>query len=176
MAGVDATDLQALAEEFLAACEEALDTIPGFDPDLDGAPARSFVAPGQPAADCCPQLTVHVASLLEAPTFGGLSEGTKARSGRINQVQLAMTLFRCADLTKAIPPQSELEAAGRQVNADGWALWNHLYNMLRAGTLFERCTGVFWEGMRSLPPEGGCVGWFSSVRVNTDGYEETFSS
>jgi hypothetical protein len=176
--GTDPTDLMALAEELLAACEDALDTVPTFAPALEGAPVRSFVSPGSPAADCCPQLTVHVVGVEEAQTHGGgLAEGRKAAfGGRINHVRLGMTLFRCVDMESQLPLQADLELAAEQVNADGWALWNHLYNMIRCEQLFEKCLGVFWEGLRSMTPEGGCCGWYLSVRVTLDGYEEPCSS
>lgn len=175
MAGTNALDLMALANEFLAACEDSLNTIPGFDASLAGAPTRSFVAPGQPAADCCPQLTVHVVSVTEDQ--GGLFvPGRSAMTGRQNQVQLAMTLFRCAETEKPMPEVAELVESATQVNADGWALWNHLYNMIREGTLFSTCSEVAWLGLRNLQPEGGCVGWYLLVQVHLDGYEESASS
>lgn len=173
MAGVGPQDLHALAEELLAACEDALNTIPDFAPELGGSPARSFVAPGLPAADCCPQLTVHVVSIVEAST---LVEGRSASYGRTNQVTLGITLFRCVDMERVPPLQTELETAAEQVNADGWAIWNHCYNLVRAEMLFAKCLSVVWEGMRTLSPEGGCAGWYGSVRVTLDGYEETLSS
>jgi hypothetical protein len=96
MAGVDPSDLYALAEELLTACEDALNSIPDYLPDLDGAPGRSFVAPGRPAADCCPQLTVHTAGVFE-DQLGAPVPGRSAMTTRINQVTLAVTLFRCAE-------------------------------------------------------------------------------
>lgn len=172
MAGVDAADMHALAEEFLAACESALNTTPA------GAPARSFVAPGQPAADCCPQLTVHVVNVTEPFTHGGgLAEGHKARlGGRVNHIGLAMTLFRCVDMESKLPSEAELATAAEQLNADGWALWNHIFNLIRADMLFAKCDGVFWDGLRSLTPEGGCAGWYLLVRVTLDGYEEALGT
>lgn len=184
MAGLGPEDLHALAQEFLAACEAALDTIPTFASGLVGAPARSYISPGQPAADCCDQLTVHIAAVTEAPTgLPGLPEGLKAQQGaRINHSQLVATILRCVaqpTTTKQgyLPPAaSELEASAQQLNADAWAMWNHIWNLIRAEQLFSLCLGVFWGGMRSLEPSGGCGGWVMSLTVTTEGYEEAIGT
>ena len=42
----DPTDLQLLCDEFLSAATAALDTIPGFAPELEGAPERTFTSAG----------------------------------------------------------------------------------------------------------------------------------
>lgn len=170
--GTDPSDLMVLAESFLAACVEALDTIPVFDATLDGSPARSFVAPGRPAADCCPQLTVHVAGMTD-DQLGAFIPGRSAMTTRQNQVTLVMTLFRCAPTDQVIPKQAELVAAATQTTCDGWALWNHLFNMIRAGTLFSQCAEVKWGQLFALEPQGQCVGWSWPVDVALDGYEET---
>lgn len=175
MAGVDPGDLYLLCEELLTACEEALNTVPVTQPSLEGAPIRSFVAPGRPAADCCPQLTVHTVGVTD-DQLGALVPGRSYMTTRMNQVTLAVTLFRCAETDKVMPAVLELEASAQQVNADGWALWNHLYNMVRAGVLFSLCGEVKFGILSSLPPEGGCVGWYWPIEIALDGYEETLSS
>ena len=175
MAGVDPGDLYELCEELLSVCEEALNTIPDYLPTLDGAPVRSFVAPGRPAADCCPQLTVHSVSIFD-DQLGAPIPGRSYTFGRQNQVTLAVTLFRCAETEKPMPAVAELQAAAEQVNADGWALWNHLYNMQRADMLFPQCKEVKFGLLTSLQPEGGCVGWFWPIEIALDGYEETLGS
>lgn len=173
--GVDPDDLFDLADIFLAACVEALDTIPVFLPGLDGAPIRNFVSPGRPAADCCPQLTVHTVGITE-DQLGALIPGRSAMTTRMNQVTLAMTLFRCAPTDKITPTISEITSASTQINADAWALWNHLFNMIEAGTLFSKCSEVKWGSLTALEPQGQCVGWYWPVDVALDGYQETPSS
>jgi hypothetical protein len=89
-----------------------------------------------------------------------------------------VTIFRCvpgpvqSKLGFEPPSAVELEAAAEQINADGWALWNHLLNRIRAGLLFDLCREVFFEGGRELTPQGGCAGWVFGFRVALDGYEE----
>ena len=173
--GADPADLMLFAEEFLAACEEALDTVPIAIPGLEGAPARSFIAPGQPAADCCPQLTVHVVGVSE-DQLGAFVPGRSAMTSRVNQVTLAMTLYRCAETEKVMPLESELIAAATQVNADGWALWNHLYNLRCAGALSTLCDSVEWVSLTPIVPSGGCGGWVLTARMQLDGYQETIAS
>ena len=164
MAGTDATDLYALAQELLSASIEALDTIPTFDPGLGGAPDRAFVSPGQPAFDCCPQLTVHVQAVNETPAGQSNTHKTGARH---NIVTLVVTAIRCHDLpSDGSPPSIEtLEATAEQMDADGWALWNHLWNLMRSGDLLTLCDEVFWDGLRALTPSGGCGGWVDRLRA-----------
>lgn len=164
-------------DDLLAASVAALDTIPTFAPGLGGAPERSYVSPGEPAADCCPQLTVHSTGINEENTdpFGS---GKRIILGRLNQVALMVTIFRCVPVSnntlKGVEPPAVVdeEAASEQMSADAWALWNHIPNMIRAGLLFEKCKPVFMDGMRALPQQGGCGGWIMLIRVTLDGYEE----
>lgn len=175
MAGVDPGDLYALCEELLDACIEALDTIPGYIPALDGAPTRAFVAPGRPAADCCPQLTVNSVGITD-DQLGALVPGRSYMTTRQNQVTLAVTLFRCAPSEQPIPAVAELTAVATQHEADGWALWNHLFSLVRQGMLFSQCGEVKWGVLSALVPEGGCVGWFWPCEISLDGYEAVPSS
>jgi hypothetical protein len=176
VAGTDARDLHALAEELLQACVDALDTLPALN--LLGAPERSFVSFTEPAADCCDpgQLTVHVPTVGEGATEpGGLQAGRRFIRSRINHPVLVVTLFRCVPVSRDMPPDADsLEAAAVQLNADGWALWNHTYNAMRAGELFSTCIEVFNDGLRALPASGACAGWILPFRVTLDGYEEVF--
>lgn len=174
MSGVGPQDLENLAEEFLAACVESLDTIPTFEPDLDGAPDRSFVSPGLPVWDCCEQLTVYVTQVVEEATSPlGLSSGRRASFGRRDLVMLIAGITRCIPTSGGDPPEpSALQASATQINADGWALWSHLHNMVRSEELFTLCGEVFWDGLRAVTPLGGCAGWNLQVRVALDGYED----
>lgn len=172
MAGVGPTDLHDLATELLNASIEALDTIPTYDAILAGAPGRAFVAPGPVSLDCCDQLAVHVGPLSEGSSAPELPAASFAR---INRVQLVVTASRCVpgpDSSGNPPPVSAMEAASQQINADKWALWNHLYNMIRADLLFSRCCDVIWGALTPLQPSGGCGGSRLTITVCFDGYEE----
>ena len=171
MAGTSPTDLFSLAEDYLEACVDALDTIPTFAPALGGAPERSYVAPGLPALDCCPQLTVDVRAVQEDPRSpSGPGSGQRARYGaRKNNVFLVATIVRC--YPREVPPdQTEMQEAAEQVDADGWALWNYIWNLIRSGELFTLCDDSSPE-LRQLTPSGGCAGWTLSMRVELEGYE-----
>lgn len=169
-------DLHALAEEYLAACSDALDTIPSYEPQLLGAPARQFVSPGLPAWDCCDQLAVYVQPINEADTTpGGLAAGKRHTTGRINHVRLSAGITRCIP-TDVEPPPGQLTASAEQLNADAWALWNHIFNLVRSGQLLTLCQEMFFEGINPVIPSGGCGGWVVNVRVELDGYLETLSS
>lgn len=179
MAGIGPQDLHDLAMEYLDACVESLDTIPTFAPELGGAPERRFISPGQPALDCCDQLTVHVAGAVDAPTSpGGLTAGRKAAYGKVNLVLMVATLTRCVPVIeqKKWPTPAAMEAAAAQINADGWALWNHTFNMVASGQLFGICQEVYWDTLNSITPSGGCGGWTLGVRVRLDGYQESLGT
>ena len=181
--GTSPADLHTLAEDLLAVCVEALETIPGYDPALAGAPDRAFVSPGVPVFDwvepapdgvgCCDQVAVHVEAITDAPTSpGGLAAGQK--KAKINHVTLIATVTRCVpSWMGGLPPAVvDLEEAAAQINADGWALWNHIFNEMLAGTFLEACTEAFFDGMRALRPSGMCGGWVLTFRAQLDGYEE----
>jgi hypothetical protein len=180
--GTSPEDLHVLAEELLAVVVEALDTIPGYAPALGGSPERTFVSPGVPVFDwvepafdgagCCDQVAVHVDAITDAPTSpGGLAAGQK--NAKINHVTLIATVTRCvpASLNGLPPDVADLEDASAQINADGWALWNHIFNLIRSGDFLESCTEAFFDGMRAIRPSGGCGGWLLSFRCQLDGYE-----
>lgn len=169
-------DLHALALEYLAVCADALDTIPDYEPHLLGAPQRQLVNPGLPAWDCCDQLAVYAQPINEAATTpGGLTAGKRVSLGRINHVLLSASITRCIP-TDVEPPTAELTASAEQTNADAWALWNHIFNLIMAEQFLTLCQEVFFEGITPAVPSGGCGGWVATVRVALDGYQETISS
>ena len=168
MAGTGPGDLYALCEELLAASAAALDTIPTFDPALAGAPDRTFVSPGQPALDCCDQLAVHAQRVNEQPPG---AQDTHKMGARKNVVEFVVTITRCHNVETLPPPTTVLDEVAEQMNADGFALWNHLWNMIRSGDLFTLCGPVIWGGLRALTPQGGCGGWVLSVTAEVEGYE-----
>ena len=174
----DIGDLDLLCHEYLDACVEALDTIPVFDPGLAGAPDRSFVSPGASADDCCPQLTVWAERVTESPSSPGFTTGVPSCE-RINLVTLIARIVRCLPGMQEngnFPNADALEAAATQKDADGWALWNHVFNQHCAGLLFEECGEVHWDGLSSVNPSGGCAGWQLQVRASLGGYQETFGT
>ena len=180
----DIGDLQLLSQGLLDACAEALDTIPAWDATLLGAPDRKFVSAGLPVWDCCEQLVVHVVGLVEGNTSpGGLASGKRFSTGRINHVILNATMTRCISTgvessggAYSPPTVANLGADGVQHNADGWALWNHLYNLQSSGLFLNLCDEVFFEGITSAIPAGGCAGWVVAVRAYLAGYNETLST
>ncbi len=111
-------------------------------------------------------------------TVGGLAAGRKLAAS-LNHVYLVVTITRCvhvADDAGRPPSAAELDSDAAQLDADAWALWNHLQFLWRSDLLFTLCDGVFWDGLRTLGPSGGCGGWTLAVHVVLDGYEETIST
>jgi hypothetical protein len=177
------SDLQALAQETLDASIDALDTIPLLSPGLGGAPARTFISPGTPADDCCEQLSVQVAAVTTSPIAQpGIQQGHLQSGYRDSLVALNIRITRCMPgweanaVNDTTPSADDLTEKAAQVNADGWALWTHLFNLVVAGQLFTICDEVWWDGMRSYGPSGGCVGWVLTIRAQLDGYQEVVSS
>lgn len=168
MAGTGPGDLDSAALELLTAAVEALDSIPSFSglDSLSGAPSRAFVSPGRPAADC-EQLTVHAQRVAGTPA--------DQKDARQNSVTFVVTLYRCVpkpDASMKAPRPEALEASAAQLNADGWALWNHIFEKIRAGDLFAKCPPIIWDGMDALEPAGGAAGWRLTIRATIDGYQE----
>jgi hypothetical protein len=167
MAGVGPGDLDLLAFDVLTASVAALDSIPGFAglETLLGAPLRQATSPGPPPNDC-EQITVHANVLTEA--------NVSSWASRENLVQLVVTVYRCVPSplsSMKAPKVASIERAAAQTNADAWALWNHLWNMIRAGCLLRRCRPVTMSA-RALPQQGGYGGWQLTLGAKLDGYEE----
>lgn len=159
MAGVGPADLHAAAVALLAAAVEALDTT------ATGAPERQVVSPGRPPADC-EQVAVHVEAI---------SEANVERSSRTNQLAFVVTVYRCVPVPSSsmkMPSAAKITEAGEVTNADAWALWNHLWNMYRAGCLFRECRQITMAA-RALEQQGGFGGWRVTLGTHLDGYEET---
>src|SRR5262249_45264703 len=79
-----------------------------------------------------------------------------------------------------IPPDADrVTEASRQILADGWALWNRLFNMINADPeplIFSHCMDLVNWGMQSITPGGGCGGWEMQFTVAVDGYGEDLST
>lgn len=175
MAGIGPMDLPDLAADFLSACEAALNTIPTLAPGYGGSPARAFVSIGPPAFDC-DQLTVHVGPLGEG-SVAARPPGTSY--ARVNHVTLVATVLRCVpgpDNHGKPPSAAVQQAASVQSDLDKWALWNHLYNRILQGLLFDRCGNVQWGPLSPVPAQGLVAGCVLTIRVSLDGYDETIGS
>lgn len=142
---------------------------------IGGEITRSFVSPGLPALDCCPQLTVHIAGFAAAATqpSGPLSQGHKRTTGVVWQGSYWVTVVRCVpvpDEKGNTPSIALMEAAAEQADQDGWAILNAVYAADRAGTVFGGlCTEVIYDGITPLDPSGGCVGWVIRYRASIQG-------
>lgn len=172
-------DLFATAEELLVASAGALDTIPDLlGTSFAGAPERQFIAPGTPVHDCCSQLAVWVSQVGE----GARSPTVLAPDMQITRPTLRVHVTRCVPTGKIVakkyvPPEAfALTAAAEQIEADGWALWNHTLNLINADLLFQKCADIVQWSMIALSPSGGCAGWEMQMTVALDGYPEDLST
>lgn len=180
----DIGDLHAFAVLLLDSCAEALDTVHAYDATLEGAQSRQFVSPGQPVDDCCGQLAVHVQLISQEDTSpGGSQAGKRPIHGAINTPLLQVRSTRCIPTGTGTPgvdyrePSAvALQEAARQLDADAWALWNHLFALQSSGLLRSLCDQVFFDGISAIQPSGGCAGWIAQIRVSLDGYPVSFGS
>lgn len=172
-------DLFAAAHELLLASAEALDTVPDLlGTAFDGAPERQYVSPGNVTHDCCEQLAVWVNPIGE----GARSPGVDAPIAQVIRPTLRIHATRCVPTgtivaKRYVPPDaSAISAASEQILADGWALWNHIFNLINADLLFQRCLDLVQWRMLALQPMGGCAGWEMQFTVGLEGYREDLST
>ena len=167
-------DLNDISLAFLAASIDALNKTP------EGAPERAFVSPGEPAMDCCPQLSVHTQLLHEVDvrtrtSAGALGAAKQIIRGGAITVTLSIMVIRCVpgNEEKAgriiAPPPEKLQAAAALIDSDGWALWLGLTYALKHGDLKDTCSGAERLGGTKLTPQGGCGGWVFQYRVPIEG-------
>lgn len=170
------TDLNDVAAEYLEICNVALADTPGGQLD------RRYVSVGLPAFDCCDpgQLTVHVGGALEAdtaPVAPALQAGHRIQTtGVVNMIVLTATVIRCVPVAstdgKNVPTIVQLSAASEKIDADLWAIWNHLVHGKRTGVYFapnER--ELVLEPAFAINTQGGCGGWQIPIRVQLSGYQ-----
>lgn len=154
-------DVNTITAAFLAAAIRALDLTD------EGPPGRVYVSPGEPALDCCGQLTVWTQSITEigfAAGEGALANANRLKRGGMPQLLIYVQATRCQiglnRLSESeLPDPADLQATAMIVDQDGWALRCHMAWELRHGELAEICRGVEMLGGQKLTPEGGCVGW-----------------
>lgn len=158
------TGLYDAAAELLAVASAAAPTI-----------GRTFVAPGRPPWDCCPQLTVHAEAIAISPSaqdegaLGALSQ----RQPRIIVVRLEITVIRCTPepVGKTMPLPADLAAAALALLTDAWTIYNNVRAAGRAGTLFTgACRYMRTDQASERAEQGGCAGWVIPVLVSLPGY------
>jgi len=173
MAGVG--DLQALAVEYLEACEDAVASSPG------GSISYSLVSPGIPVFDCLPLLAVYVGGAIEAETrlsAPPLQAGRRPDDmGSVHLIGLTCVVARCLpgiDKNMTFPSAAKLTATAAQTNGDLWAIWNVVRAMYREKMIFTRADGerreLFFDPAVPLSYGTGAGGWMIPIRVQIDGY------
>lgn len=172
-------DLNELADEYLAAVRAALAQSPG------GSIARAFISPGNPDWDCCPQLSVHVASVDDLDTLPVSpypATGHRIQlTGVVLVATLVATILRCVPIAsdgKSPPTVEQWNKASTETNGDLWAVTNYLIHAKRTGAIFSPSPDgtrreVWMDPAAALRPQGGCAGWAFTVRVQLDGFQPT---
>lgn len=176
-------DLYDYLDQLLSRAVEVLDEIPTYPEtaDLEGAPDARYITPGLPTWDCCPALIAYASLTQDAQTSPLTTVLDPAHKGlsfpRMPVPTLNLLALRCVPVIAegateiVFPSPTELAASARQINADGWALWIRLNQMIKANDLFTgRCGDVFFDSIVSQDPAGGCGGWLLSIRVGLGGF------
>lgn len=145
---------------------------------------RNYVSNGEPAYECCPQLTVHANIIELAPTF--VSEGTsqiqdyKRNKFGVILVTMTVTVLRCVPTFKQDskskiiwPDPLELDAASALMMSDAWKLWNWLRARIRANLFLPDfpCREIRMGPAVPIPDQGGCGGWTLTVSFDLEGYD-----
>lgn len=133
-------------------------------------PGRVFVVHGEPVAEGCDQLTVHLDPALPVESRPRPLSGIGTPGG--NQCQIypvatfVITLFRCAGESRVgdsgTPPDVvALSGLARQLMIDLWALQTELYARREDGTILPggTCAGVAFRAARAYGPQGLVAGW-----------------
>lgn len=161
--------------EFFNVCCTALSTTPA------GCPECSFVAEGPPPFDVLPSLMVWVGGPALGDTFAlqpALAPGHRvAVMGEVNLISMTAAIIRCAasmDEEGDLPSAAEHTAVTRQINADLWAIWNHVRAAKRAGTLFApKEREFFFDPGVAVNQNNGACGWQVTIRTQLPGYKVT---
>jgi hypothetical protein len=172
----DVSTLGVWAQDLLDAASQAVATTVG------GPIERAFVSAGPPALDCCPQLSVHVASLTvenTSPTTPVTAPGHRiTTTGMIFLATLVVTVARCVPISEEnrqiiVPPSPEsLTRSAVEIDEDLWAIWNLVAELQLNGEIFGgRCKALYYDPPTPLATEGGCGGWVWNVRAAIDGYK-----
>lgn len=133
--------------------------------EADDPPERQYVGHGAIVWDC-DQLTTHL--LRVRPRL--LGDPRTQKCALAHDVQMAVTLIRCwprPDDRGNPPTPDTIDAAGRQLAVDGWALWKGLTRAWSEGSWPTDipCSRVTWGVLEPLAPSGGFAGWRLEVAV-----------
>ncbi|MFC8466006.1 hypothetical protein [Streptomyces sp. NPDC057250] len=172
-----------IARDVLACVCAALDEAAAEIEGQPGCPdCRSCLVPGRPAWDGCDnpcdeavvggQLSVHLSRMTSS---SDLSDRTRERPTsrpcppQQVTVEFVVTLLRCAPgpAEDGCPPTcAELDAAARVLHVDTATVHNALLCCLPRTGPDPRGWKVALGLMRTLGPEGGCVGIEQFVTIN----------
>jgi hypothetical protein len=184
------------AENLLTCVCQSLARLPAEVTGLAGCPCRTFVAPGEPAADGCDQsacgglpdgefpgqLTVHVVRSYittrdafpryEPSSTNSVRDLKQCAMPPITAVDLMVTLYRCVPLPtdRGCPPTGEeLSASAMQLHADMLAIQQAVLCCYAATDTTRRNGRRYTMGQSAtLAPRGGCVGIQQQVTVALD--------
>jgi hypothetical protein len=169
-----AADVYDISVAFLAAALEGLAFAEAGPPD------RAFVSYGEPALDCCGQLTVYTQSIQEVDLrtrtqFGALGAAKQINRGGAITVTQIVQITRCVTEPKQVggrlmyPPPAVQQAEAQMIDEDGWCTWLGISDSLKHGALHNLCSGAERLGGQKMQPQGGCAGWILTYRYPIEG-------
>jgi hypothetical protein len=155
----------------ILACAEA-----GLNETSNQAPARSYVAMGEPAHDdCCDgQLVVWFERIYPSAAFPDEDLRPVVCAGAQTAIVVNVEVVRCAptyDANGNPPSSAALLASARETNVDARAIWTSVLCCLR---LRKDEWSAIVNQQAPIGPQGGCVGSRLTVTVGVlDGCECT---
>lgn len=172
MAGTGSRDLFDAMQAYFDACVVALADTP------DGPPDCRYLSEGPPPWDVIPSLVVHAGGPAigdTTPLQPMLAPGHRVQvTGEVNLVSLTATILRCAtqiDESGNLPNSEEHAVVALQTSSDLWAIWNHVKQAKRSGSLFPpREREFFLDPAVAVNQQGGAAGWQITIRTALDGY------
>jgi hypothetical protein len=107
-------------------------------------------------------------------TTGGVRDRSLCRLPQLTAVELLLTLFRCApgpDESGCPPSMADLDGSAMQYHADMLAIQRAILCCYPATELDQRRNGrrFIVGATTTIGPDGGCVGFQTSVTVALDG-------
>ncbi len=165
--GIDAVSVQAQA--LLDICQDAVAATVG------GPITNAYLDASPPAVDCCPAIVVVAFPIDEdvtSPLTPQPATALRTTMGSVIRVTYTVYVYRCAAVSQKNgqpPTPAEKTAVAQMVQEDGWAVWNGVRHAIANGLFGDNCLGVYFDPLRYLSAEGGCVGLTFQVRAQLDG-------
>ncbi len=134
---------------------------------LDAAdiPARRYISPGAPPADC---ELIAVWGIPRTKDVGALGDPRTTRCAIVHQADITVQSWLCVP-TGTPPDEIALDTAGIRVHDHLWAVWHHLARQIVNSTLIAGLACANAQLLNTalvLDEDGAFAGWRIDLRVD----------